>query len=135
MQDISNHIYLLPVQYVHAFAIRVHSAGGSTLMLSYWPAYSFFLRMGRRSAGLNIGPVVHPRNFKRLCMGDKVPLYSVSNILDNWSLIVSRITRSCTAIQPESNKLFFVIIKCVFVEIFRKFQRHCFYSFPRDFCL
>jgi len=81
------------------------------------------------------GPVVPPKNFKRLCMGDKVPPYSASNILDNWSRIVCRITRSCTPIQAESNKLFFVIIKCVFVEIFRKFQRHCFYSFPRDFCL
>jgi len=62
--------------------------------------------------------------------GDKVPPYSVSNILDNWYWIVSSITRCCTAIQAESNKLFFVITKCVFVEIFRKFQRHCFYSFP-----
>jgi len=35
-------------------------------------------------------------------------------------------------IQAEYNKLFFVIIKCVFVEILRKFQRHCFYGFPLE---
>jgi len=78
------------------------------------------------------GLVVHPRNFKHLCMGDKVSPCSLSNILDSWSRTVSRITCSCTAMQAESNKLFFVIIKCVFVEIFRKFQRHCYCRFSRD---
>ena len=81
------------------------------------------------------GPVVHPRKFKRLCMGGQSTPYSVSNILDNWLRTVTRVSLSCTAIQAESNKLFFVIIKCVFAEIFRKSKRHCFYSFPRDFFL
>jgi len=80
------------------------------------------------------GPLVHPNNlnFKRLCMGDKVSPCSVSNILNSWSHTVSRITYSCTGNQAESNKLFFIIIKCDFVEIFRKFQRHCFYRFPLE---
>ena len=77
-------------------------------------------------------PFVHPRNFKRLCMGNKVPPCSVSDILDNWSRTVSRIIFSCTTIQAESNKLFLVIIKCAFVEICRKFQMHCFCRFPLD---
>jgi len=63
-------------------------------------------------------------------MGDKVLPCSVSNILVSWSRTVSRITCSCTRIQAESNKLFFIIIKRFFIEIFGKFQRHCFYSFP-----
>jgi len=78
------------------------------------------------------GPVVHPKNFKRLCMGDKVPPCSVSNILDNWLRIVARVSLSYAAIQAESNELFGVIIKRIFVKIFRKFQRHCFRRFSRD---
>jgi len=57
------------------------------------------------------GPVVHPKNYKRLCMGDKVPPCSLSNILDSWLRTVKRISLSCTAIQAESNELFGVIIK------------------------
>ena len=63
---------------------------------------------------------------------DKVPPCSVSNILDNWLRTVTRISFSCTAIQAESNELFDVIIKRVFVNIFRKFQRHCLSRFSRD---
>jgi len=33
------------------------------------------------------GPFVYPKNFKRLCMGDKVPPCSVSNILDKVACI------------------------------------------------
>jgi len=65
-------------------------------------------------------------------MGDKVPPCSVSNILDIWLRTVTRIALSCTAIQAESDELFGVIIKCIFVKIFRKFQRHCFSRFSRD---
>jgi len=61
--------------------------------------------------------------------GDKVPPCSVSNILDNWLRTVTRVSLSCTAIQAESNELFGVIIKRVFVKIVRKFQRHCFRRF------
>jgi len=39
---------------------------------------------------------------------------------------------SCTAIQAESNELFGVIIKLIFVKTFRKFQRHCCRRFSRD---
>jgi len=58
-----------------------------------------------------------------------------NNILDNWLQTVKGISLSCTPIQAESNELLGVIIKCVFVEIFRMFQRHCFRRFPRDFQL
>ena len=78
------------------------------------------------------GPFVHPKNFKRLCMGTKYPHVQYQILRNSWLSTVSRITCSCTGIQAEYNKLFFVIIKCVFVEIFRKFQRHCFYGFPLD---
>ena len=65
--------------------------------------------------------------------GDKVPPCSVSNILDIWLRTVTRVSLACTAIQAESNELFGVIIKRVFVKIFRKFQRHCFRRFSREF--
>ena len=63
--------------------------------------------------------------------GDKVPPCSVSNILDNWLRTVTRVSLSYTSIQAESNELFGVIIKRVFVKIFRKFQRQCFRRFYR----
>jgi len=64
---------------------------------------------------------------------DKVPPCSVSNILDNWLRNVTRIALACTAIEAESNELFGVIIKCIFVKIFGKFQRHCcFRRFSQD---
>ena len=75
---------------------------------------------------------VHPKNFERLCMRDKVPPYSLSNILDSWLRTVTRIALSCAAIQAKSNELFGVIMTCVFVERFRMFQRHCFRRFSRD---
>jgi len=59
------------------------------------------------------GPFVHMKNFKRLCMGDKVPPCSALNIVDNWLRTITRIALSCTAIQAESNELFGVIIKCI----------------------
>ena len=64
--------------------------------------------------------------------GDKVPPCSVPNILDNWLRTVTRVSLSGKAIQAESNELFGVIIKRVFIKIFRKFQRHCFRRFSRD---
>ena len=67
--------------------------------------------------------------------GDKVPPCSVSNILDNLLRAVTRVSLSCTAIQAEYNELFGVIIKRIFVKIFRKFERHCFRRFSRDFQL
>jgi len=64
------------------------------------------------------------------------PPCSVSNILDNyWLRTVTRISLSCTAILPiqaESNELFGVITKRIFVKIFRKFQMHSFRRFSRD---
>ena len=86
--------------------------------------------------------IFRPNNLTvRLCIrktlnvsawGDKVPPCSVSNILDNWLRIVARVSLSCAAIQAESNELFGVIIKRIFVKTFRKFQRHCFRRFSRD---
>ena len=72
------------------------------------------------------------RKTERLCMGDKVPPCAVLNILDSWLRSVTRVAHSCTVIQAESNELFGVILKCVFVKIFRMFQRHCFSHFSRD---
>jgi len=54
--------------------------------------------------------------------GTKYPPCSVSNILDNWLRTVTRVSLSYTAIQAESNELFGVIIKRIFVKIFIKFQ-------------
>jgi len=74
---------------------------------------------------------VYPKNFKHLCMGEQsTPMFSIK--YSRRLCTVSWITCSCTAIQAESNKLFFLIIKWVFVKIFRKFQRHCFCHFPLD---
>ena len=78
------------------------------------------------------GPVCIRKTLNVCAWGDKVPPCSVSNILDNWLQTVARVSLSCTAIQAESNELFGVIIKHVFVKIFRKFQRHCFRRFSRD---
>jgi len=79
------------------------------------------------------GPVVPPKNFKRLCMGDKVPPYSASNILDNWSRIVCRITHSCTPIQAESNKLFVRYYKMRFCRDIQKVSKALFLQFSVRF--
>jgi len=79
------------------------------------------------------GPFVHPKKTLNVCAwGTKYPPCSVLNILDSWLRTVARIAHSCSASQAESNELFSVIIKCVFVKIFRRFQRDCFRRFSAD---
>ena len=70
--------------------------------------------------------------FLNVCAwGHKYPMFSIK-YSRQLVAAVTIASLSCTAIQAESNELFGVIIKLIFVKTFRKFHRHCCRRFSRD---